>query len=127
MFSNVLDNIDLRQIGKQLQQARKARGMTQADAAKVIDVKQSTLVAIEQGERRLKPSELIKLARAYEQDVADFVCPFSNDIALIQDQHLAIETLDQGLITEGQFSKLLGVDRLESRCIAESLRNDSSR
>ncbi|NEQ99342.1 MAG: ImmA/IrrE family metallo-endopeptidase [Cyanothece sp. SIO2G6] len=73
MAINILDNIDLRQLGQQLQQARKKAGLTQADAAKLIDAARTTLVAIEKGERRLKPTELIKLARAYRCAVSDFV------------------------------------------------------
>lgn len=73
MASNILDNIDLRKLGELLQQARKKSGMTQADAAKVIDAARTTIVAIEKGERRLKPSELIKLARAYGRAISDFV------------------------------------------------------
>lgn len=73
MATNILDNIDLRKLGERLQQARKKSGMTQADAAKVIDAARTTIVAIEKGERRLKPNELIKLARAYGQAVSDFV------------------------------------------------------
>lgn len=73
MATNILDNIDLRQLGELLQQARKKSGMTQADAAKVIDAARTTIVAIEKGERRLKSNELIKLARAYGRAVSDFV------------------------------------------------------
>jgi Zn-dependent peptidase ImmA (M78 family)/DNA-binding XRE family transcriptional regulator len=73
MATNILDNIDLRKLGELLQQARKKSGMTQADAAKVIDAARTTIVAIEKGERRLKPKELIKLARAYGRAVSDFV------------------------------------------------------
>jgi Zn-dependent peptidase ImmA (M78 family)/DNA-binding XRE family transcriptional regulator len=73
MAGNILDNIDLARLGELLQQARKRCGMTQADAAKVIDVARTTIVAIEKGERRLKASELIKLARAYGQQVSHFV------------------------------------------------------
>ncbi|MEB3177620.1 MAG: XRE family transcriptional regulator [Nostocaceae cyanobacterium] len=75
MANNILDNIDLRTLGELLQQARKKCGMTQDDAAKVIDASRTTMVAIEKGERRLKPTELIKLARAYKQSVSDFVRP----------------------------------------------------
>lgn len=75
MATNILDTIDLRKLGELLQQARKKRSMTQADAAKVIDAARTTIVAIEKGERRLKPNELIKLARAYGQAVSDFVRP----------------------------------------------------
>ena len=73
MATNILENIDLRKLGELLQQARKKSGMTQADAAKVIDAARTTIVAIEKGERRLKPSELIKLARAYGRAISDFV------------------------------------------------------
>ncbi|XWK89578.1 MAG: XRE family transcriptional regulator [Phormidium sp.] len=45
------------------------------DAAQVIDAARTTIVAIEKGERRLKPKELIKLARAYGKAVSDFVRP----------------------------------------------------
>jgi Zn-dependent peptidase ImmA (M78 family)/DNA-binding XRE family transcriptional regulator len=75
MATNILDNIDLRTLGELLQQARKKCGMTQSDAAKVIDAARTTMVAIEKGERRLKPTELIKLARAYGRSVSDFVRP----------------------------------------------------
>ena len=73
MTNNVLDNIDMQRLGELLQQARNKCGMTQADAAQVIDVARTTMVAIEKGERRLKPTELIKLARAYGRAVSDFV------------------------------------------------------
>ncbi|MFM6127188.1 MAG: ImmA/IrrE family metallo-endopeptidase [Sphaerospermopsis kisseleviana] len=73
MATNILDTIDLRNLGELLQQARKKCGITQADAAKVIDAARTTIVAIEKGERRLKPNELIKLARAYGRAVSDFV------------------------------------------------------
>jgi Zn-dependent peptidase ImmA (M78 family)/DNA-binding XRE family transcriptional regulator len=71
--TNVLDSMDPKRLGDLLQQARKKNGMTQADAAKVIDAARTTLVAIEKGERRLKPNELIKLARAYGRSISDFV------------------------------------------------------
>jgi len=73
MTSNILDNIDLRTLGELLQQARKKCGMTQSDAANIIDAARTTMVAIEKGERRLKATELIKLARAYGRSVSDFV------------------------------------------------------
>ena len=73
--ANVLDSIDPRRLGDLLQQARKKIGMTQADAARVIDAARTTLVAIEKGQRRLKPNELIQLARAYGRSVSDFVRP----------------------------------------------------
>uniref|UniRef100_B8HM68 HTH cro/C1-type domain-containing protein n=1 Tax=Cyanothece sp. (strain PCC 7425 / ATCC 29141) TaxID=395961 RepID=B8HM68_CYAP4 len=73
MTTNILDHVDLSQLGERLQQARKQCGMTQADAAEIINAARTTLVAIEKGERRLKPGELIKLARAYGRSVSDFL------------------------------------------------------
>ncbi|MCD8486372.1 MAG: XRE family transcriptional regulator [Desertifilum sp.] len=75
MTNNILDTLDMRRLGELLQQARRECGMTQADAAKAIDTARTTMVAIEKGERRLKPTELIKLARAYGRSVSDFVQP----------------------------------------------------
>ena len=73
--TNILESIDPQKLGDLLQQARKKIGMTQADAAKVINAARTTLVAIEKGERRLKPHELIQLARAYGRSISDFVRP----------------------------------------------------
>src|SRR5712692_2406500 len=75
MDTNILDTIDMREMGKELQQARIKRGMTQEDAAKVIDVARTTITAIEKGERRIKAGELVKLAQAYGRQVSDFVRP----------------------------------------------------
>ncbi|MEM9944898.1 MAG: ImmA/IrrE family metallo-endopeptidase [Cyanobacteria bacterium P01_D01_bin.36] len=72
MSTNVLETIDPRQLGESLQKARKKCGMTQAEAAQVIDAARTTLVAIEKGSRRLKPSEFLKLTRAYGRSISDF-------------------------------------------------------
>jgi Zn-dependent peptidase ImmA (M78 family)/DNA-binding XRE family transcriptional regulator len=73
MESNILDSIDIRQLGKELQDARKQRGITQEAAAEVLGVARTTITAIEKGERRIKAGELIRLARAYGRQVSDFV------------------------------------------------------
>ncbi|MCB9134265.1 MAG: ImmA/IrrE family metallo-endopeptidase [Anaerolineales bacterium] len=73
MINNVLDTINLSQLGQRLQMFRKKQGLTQADAASVIGVARTTITAIEKGERRVKASELIKLAEAYGRQISDFV------------------------------------------------------
>lgn len=75
MNSNVLDTIDMRALGQELKRARKQSGYRQEDAAKVIDVARTTLIAIENGERRIRAHELIQLAEAYGRQVSDFVRP----------------------------------------------------
>lgn len=73
MTANILDDLDPRVLGRELQQARKRSGLTQEQAASVIGAARTTLTAIEKGERRIKPDELINLARAYNRQVSDFV------------------------------------------------------
>ncbi|MBP1466278.1 XRE family transcriptional regulator [Candidatus Chloroploca sp. M-50] len=73
MTANILDDLDLRALGRELQLARKRSGLTQEQAASVIGVARTTLTAIEKGERRIRPNELISLARAYNRQVSDFV------------------------------------------------------
>lgn len=73
MDESILDVIDLGQLGERLQQARKRQGLTQAAAAQIIGVARTTMTAIEKGDRRIKASELLKLANAYGREVADFV------------------------------------------------------
>lgn len=75
MNEHILDTIDQRRLGKELQQARQRQGLTQAAASKIIGVARTTITAIEQGERRIKADELIKLAEAYGKSVGDFVRP----------------------------------------------------
>lgn len=65
MSSDVLGSIDPRDLGARLQQSRRARGMTQEQVAELLGVARTTLIAIEKGERRLQPSELIRLAGIY--------------------------------------------------------------
>ena len=48
------------------------------------------------------------------------------DVLPIHYQYLAIEALNQGLITEGHFAEFLGVDRLEARHIADKLHKYAS-
>ena len=53
------------EVGRRLRNAREAAGMTQAQAAAVIQVARTTLLAIEKGQRRWQPVELQRLAVAY--------------------------------------------------------------
>jgi Zn-dependent peptidase ImmA (M78 family)/DNA-binding XRE family transcriptional regulator len=73
MDNNILDTIDMKVLGRELQQARVRKGLTQEEAAKVIDVARTTITAIEQGTRRIRAGELLKLAQAYDSQVSDFV------------------------------------------------------
>lgn len=51
--------------GRRLRTIRQAQGLRQSDAAEKIRVARTTLVAIEQGKRRIRSDEIQRLARAY--------------------------------------------------------------
>jgi Zn-dependent peptidase ImmA (M78 family)/transcriptional regulator with XRE-family HTH domain len=68
-----LETIDPRALGNRLQDARRARGLTQQEAAEALNVARTTITAIEKGERRLQPEELIRFAKLYGRRVNDLV------------------------------------------------------
>lgn len=53
------------EVGERLRIAREAAKLKQAEAADIIGAARTTIVAIEQGHRRIRTDELQKLARAY--------------------------------------------------------------
>jgi len=73
MAPDILATLDPRLLGRRLQEARKARGLTQKDAAREIGAARTTLVAVEKGERRIRPDELVRLARVYGRSVSEFL------------------------------------------------------
>ncbi|MSP14510.1 MAG: ImmA/IrrE family metallo-endopeptidase [Chloroflexi bacterium] len=73
MDSDILQSIDLRQLGQRLQEARKTGGLTQEQVAGHLGVARTTLTAIEKGERRLQPAELIQMAALYGRRVGEFL------------------------------------------------------
>jgi transcriptional regulator with XRE-family HTH domain len=62
-------------MGRRLQAARKARGLTQQEVADRIGVARTTLVAIEKGERRVQPDEIVQLASLYGRHRTVYVSP----------------------------------------------------
>lgn len=73
MDKHILNDIDPKILGARLQEARKARGVRQQDVAAEMEIARTTLVAIEKGERRVSPEELIRFAAYYGRTVSDFV------------------------------------------------------
>ena len=66
-------HVDPRVLAARLQDARTRRGLTQQAAADHLGMARTTIVAMEKGERRLRPDELIKLAEFYAVPVSDLV------------------------------------------------------
>lgn len=73
MDVDVLEKMDPKEIGIRLREARKARGLTQQDAADHINVTRTTITAIEKGERRIQPSEFGKLVALFGRSISDFI------------------------------------------------------
>lgn len=63
------EELNTQDVGDRLRIARADAGITQADAAAEIDVARTTLVAMEKGQRRIRPDELHRLARLYNTSV----------------------------------------------------------
>ncbi len=66
---SALDQMASKEIGERLRLAREAANITQAAAAAAIGVARTTIVAVEQGERRVRMGELQKLAQLYKTSV----------------------------------------------------------
>ena len=73
MRQYVLETIDPRVLGQRLQDARIARRLTQQEVAEFLDVGRTTVTALEKGDRRVRPDELVRLANLYGRAVSDFV------------------------------------------------------
>jgi Zn-dependent peptidase ImmA (M78 family) len=68
-MSSVLDQLGPEEVGERLRVAREGAKITQAAAAGALDVARTTLVAIEQGQRRVRLDELQRLAGLYGTSV----------------------------------------------------------
>ena len=96
----IIGLLDSKQLGKKLRLERKKQDMTQEQAAQIIGAGRTTMVAIEKGERSIRPDELLKLAIAYRRDINVFL------------EQSRVETL----FADPQFR---GPERLESKSDAD--------
>lgn len=69
----IINLLDAQELGRKLRLAREKRGLTQEEAAEIIDVGRTTMVAIEKGERKIRSDELVQLVIEYGRDVSEFV------------------------------------------------------
>lgn len=75
MPADSLDSVNPVELGARLREARGARGWTQEQAAGALGVARTTMVAIEKGERRLQPDELVRLAQLYGRKLSALLRP----------------------------------------------------
>ena len=101
MDSELLTTIDNRQLGDRLKDARKARGLTQDAVATKLGILRTTLVAIEKGDRRITPAELIEMSKMYGRPLSEFVSQRSNKEPFVPQFRLPPT---QHSVTEGELS-----------------------
>ena len=68
-----ISDVEPRHLGRKLQEARKTRGLTQQDVADALSVARTTVTAMEKGERRVQPDDIIRMAGLYGRSVNDLV------------------------------------------------------
>ena len=68
-----VSGIDPRLLGRRIQEARKARGLTQQEVADALSLARTTVTALEKGERRVRPDEIIGMAGLFGRSVSDLV------------------------------------------------------
>jgi Zn-dependent peptidase ImmA (M78 family)/DNA-binding XRE family transcriptional regulator len=83
MDEDVLRSTDSRLMGRRLHEARTARGLTQQEAADLLGVARTTITAIEKGERRIRPDELVRLAGFYGRSLGELLRPGEPTVALV--------------------------------------------
>lgn len=116
MQKHILDQIDPKTLGARLMQARKGCGMTQQAVADEMAMARTTLVAIEKGERRVSPEELIALATLYGRSVSEFVSKQTVTTGFVPQfraERRSDSQLDEGLEAVGGELQRLAEDYVE--------------
>ena len=75
MDAHALMSIEPAVIGERLAAARRARGLTQQQAADALGIGRTTITAIEKGDRRPRAVELFTLARLYGRQLGELLRP----------------------------------------------------
>ena len=73
MSEDAVAGVEPREMGRRLREARRARGLTQEESAANLNIARTTIVAIEQGQRRVQNNEVFQLAELYGRPLSDFV------------------------------------------------------
>lgn len=70
---NPLDSVEPRALGARLREARESRGWTQQQLSERLGMARTTIVAVEKGERRLRPKELVELAALLGRSISELL------------------------------------------------------
>jgi Zn-dependent peptidase ImmA (M78 family)/DNA-binding XRE family transcriptional regulator len=122
---NMLEQMSPEIVGERLRVARETAKLTQEDAATAINVARTTLTAIEQGQRRIRLSELQKLAQAYRTSVNALLRQEAVHVDLAPRFRKLIDSSDESALkaaellaslaqAEVELENLLGVNRVRN-------------
>ena len=111
MSDSPLSLISTADLGERLRLAREATNMTQKQAADAVSVARTTLVAIEQGQRRLRIEELQQFAKLYRVSV--------NAILRRESVHVDLIPRFRKLVDAKDFSAVAATELLASLARAE--------
>lgn len=122
MADNSPDIIQPRILGARLREAREARGWTQQQLAERLKLARTTVVAIEKGERRLKPAEIIEITSVLGLDISEVLqrgAPIEELSAQLRGSLPPSPLADELLPYVGEFQHLCeDYARLEELCQA---------
>jgi len=80
---HILDQLDPTVLGQKLKQARTARGLRQEDVAKKLGIVRTTLIAIEQGSRRVTARELAEMSTLYGRPMSEWLAEEPAPVPLV--------------------------------------------
>ncbi len=125
-MTTILDQLSPETIGERLRAARDEAGETQAAAATAAGIARTTLVSIEQGQRKVRLDELLKLVRHYGTTVnallrteaahGDLLPKFRQQMSISAKTPIdtAAELLSHLAKAETELEALLGVHRIRN-------------
>lgn len=124
-MTSLLDTMPPTEVGERLREARDRVKLKQADAAESVGLSRTTLVAIEQGQRRVRIDELRKLASLYKMSINELMrqeaihtdlTPKFRKLFQQEDDavELAVKQLENLARAEAELERLLAVQPLRN-------------
>lgn len=124
-MTSLLDTMPPTEVGERLREARDRVKLKQADAAESVGLSRTTLVAIEQGQRRVRIDELRKFASLYKMSINELMrqeathtdlTPKFRKLFQQEDDavELAVKQLENLARAEAELERLLGVQPLHN-------------
>jgi transcriptional regulator with XRE-family HTH domain len=95
------DEVERRQLGERLRDARKYVGLSQEEAAAILKLPRTAVTDIESGQRKVEALELKRMAELYRQPVSHFTgddtatIPLSADVAHLARQAASLSAKDR--------------------------------